>query len=338
MPALEDDALTFRFPETDPEAEFSIAFQRTLRIPDSDRDYPLPPGLGRFPLRHVEDHAALPAQTRRRGGVILPIWQAEALWLRFSNGPWCKLPVAVKVAAGKINAVTGEAWTASLNRNPQDYMVCPKQPWLDGFAIEPGVIRQFVAMPLGDGYSVEEQLTEEAEWGGLQISVTPMRKEVWERLRPSVSARPWAEHRLMPLLSASSGKEMSLGAGGRMRQSIKNDPHALEDWDQGATQRVFVTLWHASHWSALTGEPAPTRPPSAQAYARAGLPWFEHYGQDAGSVPGSDRLAGLKSVNTLHKETTGMGLPGSEDMLLPRPIPLGPGAAGPREIKHGDEW
>jgi hypothetical protein len=38
-------------------------------------------------------------------------------------------------------------------------MVSPEQPWLDGFAIEKGVIRQFVAMPLGDGYSVEEQVT-----------------------------------------------------------------------------------------------------------------------------------------------------------------------------------
>jgi hypothetical protein len=38
-------------------------------------------------------------------------------------------------------------------------MVSPEQPWLDGFAIEKGVIRQFVAIPLGNGYSVEEQVT-----------------------------------------------------------------------------------------------------------------------------------------------------------------------------------
>ena len=108
MPTLENNALAFRFPEVDPEARFSIDFQRTLRIPDSDRDYPLPPGFGRFPLRHVEDYAALPADTRRRGGVILPRWQAEALWLNFGGGRGSDLPVAAKVAAGKINAVTGE--------------------------------------------------------------------------------------------------------------------------------------------------------------------------------------------------------------------------------------
>jgi hypothetical protein len=64
-----------------------------------------------------------------------------------------------KVATGKINAVTGEGWTAGLNRNPQDYLIVPEQPWLDGYCVEKGVVRQFVAMPLGRGYTTEEQLT-----------------------------------------------------------------------------------------------------------------------------------------------------------------------------------
>ena len=36
----------------------AITFQRTLRIPDDGNDYPLPPGLGPFPVRRVADHAA----------------------------------------------------------------------------------------------------------------------------------------------------------------------------------------------------------------------------------------------------------------------------------------
>jgi len=335
MPTLENNALVFRFPEVDPAARFSIDFQRTLRIPDSDRDYPLPPGFGRFPLRHVEDYASLPAHTRHRGGVILPIWQAEALWLNFGGGWESDLPVAVKVAAGKINAVTGETWTAPLNRNPQDYMVWPEQPWLDGFAIEPGVIRQFVAMPLGEGYSVEEQLTDEAEWGGLQISVTPMRKEVWERLKARQPDRLMA---MLPCRTADPSADMGLGAGGRMRQSIERDPYTFEDWDQRLTQRVFVTLWHASRWRALTGEPVPTKPPSAQDYARAGLPWFQHYGRGAELPPGSDRLARVKSVSALHEEKTGAALHGSDDVATPKPVRLGPGAKGPREVKPGLDW
>lgn len=335
MPTLENNALVFRFPGIDPEARFSIDFQRTLRIPDSDRDYPLPPGFGRFPLRHVEDYAALPAHTRRRGGVILPMWQAEALWLNFGGGRGSDLPVAVKVAAGKINAVTGETWTAPLNRNPQDYMVWPEQPWLDGFAIEPGVIRQFVAMPLGEGYSVEEQLTDESDWGGLQISVTPMRKDAWERLK---APHPVGFCEEVAFSMSSASAEMGLGAGGRMRQSIERDPYSLEDWDQRATQRVFVTLWHASRWRALTGEPVPTEPPSAEDYSRAGLPWFQHYGRGAEPLHGSDRLAGVKSVGTLYGEKTVAALPGSDDVPTAKPVRLGPGAKGPREIKPGLDW
>jgi hypothetical protein len=62
-----------------------------------------------------------------------------------------------------------------LSRNPQDYLVVPKQPWLDGYCVEIGVIRQSVAMPLGQGFSIEEQLTGEAEFGGLQLEVFPIR-------------------------------------------------------------------------------------------------------------------------------------------------------------------
>jgi hypothetical protein len=48
----------------------------------------------------------------------------------------------VKIAAGKINAVSGEAWTAGLQSEPQDYVVVPGQPWLDGFSVGEGLIRQ----------------------------------------------------------------------------------------------------------------------------------------------------------------------------------------------------
>ena len=60
--------------------------------------------------------------------------QSEALWIRFS----ASYPCAVKIAAGKINAVSGEAWTAELQSGPQDYVVVPGQPWLDGFSSAQG--------------------------------------------------------------------------------------------------------------------------------------------------------------------------------------------------------
>ena len=57
MIELIQDQLVFAFPELHPHAKLRIDFQRTLRIPDDGRDYALPPGLGRFPLRHIDDFA-----------------------------------------------------------------------------------------------------------------------------------------------------------------------------------------------------------------------------------------------------------------------------------------
>ena len=346
MPTLEHNRLVFRFPQIEKEASFSIDFQRTLRIPDSDETYPLPPGLGSFPLRHVEDHKdKLPVQTTSRGGVILPMWQAEATWLNFSNqGPGWDLdfPVAIKVAAGKINAVTGEAWRTGLHRDPQDYMVSPEQPWLDGFAIEKGVIRQFVAMPLGDGYSVEEQVTGEAEWGGLQISVAPLKAHVWKAMRAE-----WEEEQKSRVLvhgfrdatdCFAPSASMGLAAGGRMHQDIELDPFDLDDWDFAAADRVFVTLVHAKDWKKITGEAAPNEPPTAKEYSQAGLPWFEHYGKDQSALPGSVTLAGVKSVANLFKKFTGATLPNSEDVETGSPKAIGPGAKGPRPVRTASSW
>jgi len=36
---------------------FRISFERTLRLPDDGKEYPLPPGLGEFPVLKVEDFA-----------------------------------------------------------------------------------------------------------------------------------------------------------------------------------------------------------------------------------------------------------------------------------------
>lgn len=105
MIELQQDALVFSFPGVHPEARLFIDFQRTLRIPDDGRDYPLPPGLGSFPLRHVDDFAeAVPANWVEHGGVMLPMYQSEAMWLNFRSaylfGREASYPFAIKIATG----------------------------------------------------------------------------------------------------------------------------------------------------------------------------------------------------------------------------------------------
>jgi hypothetical protein len=317
MIELQRDQLVFSFPEIHPQARLAIDLQRTLRIPDDDRAYPLPPGLGRFPLRHVDDVAAnVPPAWLEHGGVLLPMYQSEALWINFS-ATWVpdrgtQYPFAVKVATGKINAVTGDAWSAGLHRSPQDYAVAPDQPWLDGYCVEKGLIRQFVAMPLGAGYTAEEQITSAAEYGGLQIAACPMRRDVFERRFPPVKrSRVIAAGGTVAFdaVAESCMSEMGLAPGGRMRQEIYDDRFDLGDWAVDAESRCFVHIANSLVWRSITGDDPPTVPPTAREYTAAGLPWFEYYDETASAVPGSGTLNRLKSVQQMGKSKGDVPLP-----------------------------
>jgi hypothetical protein len=332
MIELRDDGLRFSFPEVHPGANLSINFQRTLRIPDDENDYPLPPGLGSFPLRHVDDFAShAPSPWLEHGGVMLPMYQSEALWISF--GPdWVDrhdvpYPFSVKIAAGKVCAVTGISWANEIHRDPQDYLVLPAQPWLDGYCVEKGIIRQFVAMPLGSGYSAEEQLTGEAAHGGIQIIVRPMRREVFERRFPRHEARrrmgsmdDFCE--AMPCCASASGADMGLAPGGRMRQEIEEDPYDFEDWDREQRSRTFVHIANSMVWGEITGESPPTAPPTAKEYTRAGLPWFEWYDDRTAALDARDRLKKLRSVAEIAKEKGDAPLPGNETITPERIVAL----------------
>lgn len=317
MITLENDALVFRFPEVHAEAVLRVEFQRTLRIPDDNSEYPLPPGLGRFPLRHVDDCAdRVPPAWREHGGVFLPMYQAEALWLSFDTDGY---PFAVKVAAGKVNAVTGEPWTSALARKPQDYLVAPSQPWLDGFCVAKGRIRQFVAMPLGEGYTAEEQLTGVAEHGGLQIVAFPMKAEKWEKLR----ARPVTAGGSMDM--SISSPPMGLAAGGLMKQEIYVDRHGFNAWEKNASSRCFVHIANSLEYHQISGQAPPTLPPTVWDYTKAGLPWFDYYDSGLEALSGAAKLGGLHSVGAMGalKDTPPFVDNGP---VKPKVVHLGPGA------------
>jgi hypothetical protein len=179
---------------TDGDFRFSVNFHRTVRLPEDGRTHALPPSLGSFPVRLVDDFKdKVPADWVEHGGVFLPMHQREALWLQFHGHK-----AAVKVAAGKINAVSGQPWDPELapekksrkkNVDPtQDYMIAPSpQCWLDGFNSGNGVIKQFVGMALGQGYTVEGQVTGEEKFGGIQILVVPPKESAKKKINPPVT-------------------------------------------------------------------------------------------------------------------------------------------------------
>ena len=271
---------------------FSVSFQRTLRIPDDGQEYPLPPGLGAFPLSRVQDYAELlPTSWQEHNAVFIPMYQREALWLGFDGADW--KPNAVKVAVGKINAISGGGWNEQLHSDPQDYIVCPNQPWLDGINAGQGFIRQFVAMPLGLGYTVEAQVSGVEEFGGIQLLVyEPKPGRFPDQPPPKRDQKPGI------FFTPSPGQvgEMGLGAGGRMKQKIYPDPYGIDTWDTQNYGSVFIHIVNSRQYQELTGLIPPPTPISAQTYTEYKLPWFDLYDEALGDVAASETLAGVKSI------------------------------------------
>ena len=301
MITLQHEQLVFRFPHIDDDAGVRIDFQRTLRLPDDGRDYHLPPGLGRFPLRHIEDFDLGVSNHRKaRGGIIMPMFQTDAMWLNFSSLGYGRheLPVALKIGAGKINAVSGEKWYDGLSQDPQNYVVLPEQPWIDGFNVAKGKVRQFVAMPFGQEYTVEEQIDPKSDVGGIQIEAIPMKKEAYEKLKAEQEEASSAKFGLIMSMKCES-MEMGLGMGGSMRQEIYDDEYGLDAWDLDNSQRCFIMLTNAEQWMAITGEEPPLSPISAEDYSMAGLPWFDYYDGDRKAIEGAKALSNIKSIKTI---------------------------------------
>jgi hypothetical protein len=278
---------------------FSVSFQRTLRLPEDGKTYPLPPGLGRFPIRKVEDYAdRVPESWRTHGGVFIPMYQREALWLAFEGADW--RPNAVKIGVGMINALSGRTWDQSLSRGRQDYVVVPDQPWLDGINAGKGVIRQFVAMPLGMGYTVEGQITGREEAGGLQIIVYDPKPGRFPDEEPR---RGFNERNYLCCCSpASVESEMGLSAGGKMKQKIYPDSYGIDSWDPQSFGRVYIHIVNSMAYREITGSEPPPTPVTAREYARFGLPWFDLYDQEKATLEESEVLAGVKSAGKMDKK------------------------------------
>jgi len=274
-----------------------ITFQRTLRVAETGLNG-LPPGLGMFPLRSVEslgDRAT--AEMIERGGVVMPIYQREAMWLSFH----AKVPVAIQIATGLRCAVTGEKLEKRLRHRKQNYVVGTTQPWLDGFKTESGEVRQFVAARLGDGATVEEQLSDEVPVGGVQIVVWELTDEALERWRDRQSrwmdssvSSPGICYSIEPF--ARQSMSMGIGAGGLIQQEIYRSDFAKTDWRPTPSARVWVHLVDANRWTSLTGEAQPSTPVTARTYDEWGLPWFDYFDADRVDVDGSPLLAGVRTV------------------------------------------
>lgn len=287
-----------------------ISFQRTLRVSEEHSNY-LPPGLGSFPLRSVSDVKATDSM-QDRGGVVLPIYQREAMWMSFDSTE----PIALQIATGLVCAVTGKPLQDGLNADEQNYVVLPDQPWLDGFKTADGEVRQFVAARLGDSATVEEQLTDRPAVGGIQIRayrLTAAARKKWKAKQNRQRRHFSNDFELLTVsyCMSASVSDMGIGAGGRITQEIYEDEFEFADWEIEPMSQVWVHLVGARQWTELTGEAAPRTPVTVEEYNDAGLPWFDYYNDDKNDVPASPELAGVKTVGQVlgyEEESEGAGV------------------------------
>jgi len=340
---------------------FILSFERTLRIPEDGKEHGLPASCGSFPIKRVEDYKTkVPASWVAHGGVFICMYQREAMWMNFR----AVKPVAVKVACGKINAISGKPWkteiqskTVGVSKDPQqDYVVVhnsryngTSQPWLDGFNTSKGTVKQFVAMPLGGGYTVEAQVTGKEDVGGIQILTYPSKKGAIKDPKPlsfnrgsvlysSSLESTMDSYPISAVACATRRMEMGLGEGGEITQKIYESEYDVDVWDQSAGEKVFVHIVNSVMYREITGEDPPTTPITRKMYEFAGYAWYELYDESAPSISGSGALANIKTISEIDKEKN---LLNQEDHSLLQEkitvkIPWSPPKVNPNEITNGD--
>jgi hypothetical protein len=190
-----------------------------------------------------------------------------------------------------VNVLTGEPFPSPLCSDPQNYLVCPLQPWLDGIKTEPGSVRQFVAAPPGQRITLEEQIAGSSERGGLQLRVYEPRPGVFPARKPKGFSTASLYYESLP-------GELGVAGGGAIEQKVYPDPHGIKAWDQKNFTDITVLIVNSTEFRAITGVAPPASPISAADYERLGLPWFKLYDEEQRDLSGAPRLKGL---NTVHR-------------------------------------
>lgn len=292
-----------------------VSVLRTLRVPESG-EWPLPPGLGTFPLRRADDLAdRLPPGWARPRTALVPMYVREAMWLQLSASE----PIALQVAVGGICALTGAPLLPHLEADPQNYLLLPEQPWLDGINSGNGTVSQFVAIPQGLGATVEGQVTGRETRGGIQLVAWRLGEQAWEI---------WRRQRDLEPPAVSLGAAMGVGAGGTIRQEIYRDDRPRTDWADTPFGDGEVRLVPAGSWRELTGEGPPSTPVDVDAYSKAGLPFFDYYAADMDDVPASATLTGVRRTGEWFGEE-------AEEHPNGPVIHLGPGEERPDDASGG---
>jgi len=218
--------------------------------------------------------------------------------------------LALVCGAGGVNALTGKPLGLSLEKDA--YMVCPPQPWLDGWKDTDGTVYQFVATKYdaGKGLTVGEQiLGDKSKSGGIGLAVfEPKDRSLLKPAAgiaggwmPSINSDPYATlggGGVMKSMSfgatrGASFAEMGVGKGGKINQKVYPDPHGIDAWKPEPVEVRAIYLVGAEAFAEITGKPAPRSPVSSDEYSGK---WYGLQDKKESDVAGSGEFTGLKSV------------------------------------------
>ena len=189
-------------------------------------------------------------------------------------------------------------------------------------------------MPLGKGYTIEEQVTDEAKFGGIQIGVFDASTGSLSRSRPegsrtavegTCSSRGGRETagrisegragQFMPSTGQEPFQALATpreqrpwrmtsrwaSAGGSIRQQILKISDGHHTGDQESFVRLRIRIVSTAMFKRITGRAAPPTPVSAEHYTKAGLPWFGFYNDSMPSLAPSGILARIRGVRKLDR-------------------------------------
>jgi hypothetical protein len=272
----------------------TVSFHRTLRIPDDGGSYPLPPTFGRFPLYAGVDYEnRVPESWNVADSFFMPLYQGEALWLGFHGEAWH--PSALLIGADGVNAITGEPWSAPLASSPQNYVVVPDQPWLDGLRTRAGLVRQFVAMPLGQEFTLTEQMGGTSGYVGIQLRL----HEAKSGRFPDEPPMPAESDAPLMMRSPRGGPTMGIAPGGIIIQKIYPDRYGFDNWESEGAARAEIRIVNSLQFSSIVGEAAPPPVISATDYTERGFPWFDLWDEERGDLGSQAPLEGVRSIGTV---------------------------------------
>src|SRR5436853_7917209 len=110
------------------------------------------------------------------------------------------------------------------------------------------------------------------------------------------------------LIQDEASMNMTIGAGGSIKQSIKKDKYDPRIWDTSNAKLINIQLVNSTAFELITGQLAPRTPVTYKTYAKAGLPFYEIYKEKPSSISGAfSQVKTISEVDAARQEEEDAG-------------------------------